>query len=231
MDPAWHYLVETLFWRRAHIPGNTEMDVQLEGKPVQRTAKVFEADQPILARERAFSHLSSIIDVMYEGIGMQYTTDEQARIDLQPYFDSGNAFEMSPNNPERRFKVTLDMMNSVCISLVISYPGETDKKPESFCIYSIGFVDYPDRLDWDVLDSLESLAYESIFYDKFGFSRGQKTEDLDLKGIGGRKINIMSTPYNWENLILDFDGRQIIGSGILKSRYIKKKFMPFFGTK
>jgi hypothetical protein len=31
--------------------------------------------------------------------------------------------------------------------------------------------------------------------------------------------------------MLDFDGRQIIDPGILKSRYIKKKFMPFFGTK
>ncbi len=207
-----HYLVETCFWRQAHGTARAVANIASQDHPIQKTRKEFVADEPIQAREMAFSHFSSIIYVLYQGLGGKFTTDEQARIDLQPYFDSDDAFEANASNPDRRFKVTLDMMNGVEIYMVLTDPEAVGNKVKKYSIHGIRYMDYPDRLDRDLINSLESLAHEYCVYETFDYSVRDYRQELDLKRIGGGKVQILATPFDWDQLMTDFEGRPLISS-------------------
>lgn len=211
-----HYLVETCFWRQAHGTARAIVNNPAQDSPIQKTRKEFVADEPIVAREMAFSHFSSIIDVLYQGLGGKFTTDRQARTDLQPYFDSGDAFEGSASNPDKKFKVTLDMMNGVEIYMVLTDTDAIGTRVKKYCIHGIRYMDYPDRLDRDIINSLESLAHEYCVYETDGYAMRDYKQKLDLQRIGGGQVQILATPFDWEGLMQDFDGRPLVESELLR---------------
>ena len=129
-----HYVVDSQFWRRdiGNILDNVLNGVEYDSALV-KSSKEFSDVNPINAREMAFSHFSSIVDVLYEGLGIVYSTDCQARIDLQKYFDSNNAVELSGSDSNRKFKVSDDIFNGIEIYMVIdnSIEKSKDKKTSS----------------------------------------------------------------------------------------------------
>ena len=80
------YLVHGLFWKgqmhNANYLGTKKDNLCI----INQT---FEDDDLSKARQEAFAYYQSLIDVLYEALGDSYTTDRQARIDLQTYFHAG----------------------------------------------------------------------------------------------------------------------------------------------
>ena len=214
--PTCHYIVETCFWRQPQDTARAVANIAPQNTPIQKTRKEFVADEPIVAREMAFSHFSSIIDVLYQGLGGHFTTDEQARKDLQPYFDSGDAVELMARDPKKKTKLSLDLMNAIDISMVITDPEAVGTKEKKYCIHGIRYIDYPDRLDRDLIDSLESLAHEYRIYKSNGYAVRDYVQELDLQRIGGGQVQILATPFDWEGLMQDFEGRPLVESDLLR---------------
>jgi hypothetical protein len=148
-----HYLVEAKYWRREVPKIHEDNSV---GAPtyedVAESCKIFKNATPPLAREAAFNHYFSILDVLYDGLGKEQTTDAQARIDLQKYLDSGNAIELGNST---KFKTSLDFDKGIEIYMVIENLQENTK--EQFLIHGIRFLDYPDRFDDGISDALQGL--------------------------------------------------------------------------
>ena len=121
MTPTNHYFLEALFYRKAI--GN-KLDFLIKGCDLKdyitHYQKEFRNDSSIIAKEEALSHFQSLIEVLYEGIGKKYTSDKQAEIDLQEYFNSGNDIEFG--SISNKITVTDDLFNGINIYLVNDDP-------------------------------------------------------------------------------------------------------------
>jgi len=202
MKTSIHYLVEATYWRR-EVP-NIHDDHSV-GAPtfadVANTQKTFKNASPLLAREAAFNHYFSILDVLYDGLEKEQTTDAQARIDLQKYLDSGNAIELGNST---KFKTSPDFDKGIEIYMVIENLEKNTK--EQFSIHGVRYLDYLDRFDAGISDCLQGLLKEYHYYQQHGIEVKQYTEDLNLEEVGGEKEKIIKTPFDWQKLILDYKG-------------------------
>ena len=81
-----HYLVHGLFWKEQMYNSN-----HLEAKKDKLCSinKTFANANLSKARLEAFAYYQSLIDVLYEALGDSYTTDQQARTDLQAFLHAG----------------------------------------------------------------------------------------------------------------------------------------------
>ncbi|MDT0295404.1 hypothetical protein ACFQ3R_02775 [Mesonia ostreae] len=197
-----HYLVEAKYWRREVPNIHDKFSVGLPTEAdIAETHTKFEHASPIVARGAAFNHYSSILDVLYDGLEKQRTTDAQARIDLQKYLDSGNALELGNTT---KFKTSPDFDKGIEIYLVME--NLLKKTEEKFLIHGIRYLDYPERLDGGVEESLQGLIKEYTSYQQNGYEIKNNTEALNLEDVGGEKVTIIKTPFNWQKLVLDYKG-------------------------
>ena len=81
-----HYLVHGLFWKEQMHNANY---LKARKNNLCSINKVFANNDLCKARQEAFAYYQSLIDVLYDALGDSYTTDEQARIDLQAFLHSG----------------------------------------------------------------------------------------------------------------------------------------------
>lgn len=81
-----HYLVHGLFWKEPMSNANYH---QAKKDNLCCINKTFEDADLKKARQEAFAYYQSLIDVLYETLGLQYIDDGQAQIDLQVFFDAG----------------------------------------------------------------------------------------------------------------------------------------------
>ena len=195
------YTVETKFWRK-NI-GNKLEFLQNGGDirdAYQRSLKEFKNDSPIIAREEAFSHFQSIIDVLYEAMGKNFESDEQARFDLQKYLNSGNDFELFKNkSPEHRHKISDDVFNGIRVYLIIE--DSVTKNTLKIQIHSINYLDYPECVDEEVFISLDGLIKEVEYYEQFNYPYTKQHEFILLHPIGGKVELILKTPFNWNSFL------------------------------
>jgi hypothetical protein len=171
----------------------------------QRTVKEFRNESPIIAREQAFSHFQSIVDVLYEAMGKSFVSDEEARLDLQEYLNSGNDFEMFKNkSPEHRHKISDDVFNGICVFMIIE--DLTTKKSKKIQIHSINYLEYLERPDEEIQNSLKGLIQEVQVYDQFDYPYAKYHELIALHPIGGKVESIFKTPFNWNSFVKKHDG-------------------------
>lgn len=197
-----HYLVEAKYWRREvpNIHDKFSVGLPTEADIVQTQTK-FKDAYPLLAREAAFNHYFSILEVLYDGLGKQLTTDVQARIELQKYLDSGNALELGNTT---KFKTSPDYDKGIEIYVFIE--NSEKKKEEKFLIHGIRYLDYPERLDGGIEESLQGLITEYKYYRENAYEVKDNLEALNLEEVGGERVTIIKTPFNWQKLILDYKG-------------------------
>ncbi len=213
IKPKISYIVESLFYRK-NI-GN-KLDFLLNNgdlkDAIHLSKKEFKDESPIIARENAFNHFQSIVDVLYDGLDKKYTTDEQARIDLQKYLDSGNAVELLGNNPRKKNKITDDILNGIEIYLVIETPLENNKeKPfNKVLIHGIRYIDYPERVDEGIIESLEGLIKENHYYQDNSYSTKDYITFLILFQIGGTVEPILKTPFDWNSFMKKHEGKALV---------------------
>ena len=81
-----HYLVHGLFWKEPMSNANYHKTKKDNLCCINKT---FADTDFKKARQEAFAYYQSLIDVLYETLGLHYIDDEQAQIDLQVFFDAG----------------------------------------------------------------------------------------------------------------------------------------------
>ena len=169
--------------------------------------KLIENENPILAREDAFKEYEEWIKDLYTGLGKegQYSTDKQARIDLQTFITPSEKHNVQIKENEIDFGNSLGY--GIGVYFVIDKPyhqsWETedmyDKTGDEHLLHGIGTTDiYNDPLE--VSDQLnnEILYYEHYSYDKSNYERRTNFYDWDIDEID--EIHFLETPFDWTGL-------------------------------
>jgi len=215
MKPIVHYIVESKFWRKkiGNKLNNLINGIDFSDSYVN-TSKAFHDLSPIKARKAAFNHYQSIIEVLYEGLSKQYRNDYQARIDLQYYLNSENDVELGN---DIKFKITDDFLNGIEVYMVVDKPlkGKEIKANGKYCIHGIRYVDYIDRLDNDLIENLENLFVENQYYEEYNYPTNKEQVLNHFDPIGGKAEFYLQTPFDWDNLMKEFDGQELIKNGSL----------------
>lgn len=211
MKPQFHYLVDSKFYRKDI--GN-KLDFLLNGgnleEAVVHTTKEFHNESPIVARVEAINHFQSYIDVLYEGKGKKFISDELARIDLQKYFNSGNDVELFGSKPNK-FKIGDDIFNGVYVYMVIDKPIiNGDNKGDKILIYGLGYLDYLDRVDKDIPLTINGLIKECHYYEQLSYSFNKYYSFMNFDKIGGGIESILETPFDWDAFMTKFDGLKLL---------------------
>jgi len=166
--------------------------------------KVFENENPILARQESFKEYEEWLKDLYTGIGNAdgYVTDKQARIDLEKFITPSGKHNVVIDENE------IDIGNSfgygIGVYFIIDLPYHKswensdmyDKKGDEYLLHGIGKGDkYNDPLELSDSLNLEILYYEHYNYDKSDFERKAKIYDWDKPGID--EIHFLETPFDW----------------------------------
>ena len=199
MAPHFHYTVDSVFYRK-DIGDRFDFLVNrgnLDDAMV-KTQKEFRNESPILAREEAFGHFQSYIEVLYEGIHKKYTKDENARIELQKYFNSGNDIELMKSRPHK-FKISDDMFNAINIYMVVDVPfTEKEKKGDKFLVHGIRYIDYEERPDDEIRATIRGLVKECEYYELGSYAFNNHYSFVNFGNIGGKVESILKTPFDWD---------------------------------
>lgn len=125
--------------------------------------EIFENTNPIIAREKAFSHYQSYIDVLLQRKGAEYVNHKKTVVELTDFFASGRKHKFLPD------LVDMDDTN-LSIYMVKKVPevfqntlGETDYQNK----WQIHYMDNQFE-DWSAY-VLKSLMHEYSTYVKHGY--------------------------------------------------------------
>ena len=199
MQQNIHYLVESRYWRRdvPNIHDETHNETPRKEDLVE-TKKEFRHEFPIEARKAAFQHFASILDVLYEGLGILQTTDKQARKDLQNYFDSGNGIEYLSKYPDKRFKMLSrdDIHNRIEIYMV------TNGRKKA--IHGLRCLEYTDGLDEEIIENLKCLILEYKLYKQLKYTTDNLEININFEPIGGKITSILKNPVDWKKLMVTY---------------------------
>lgn len=152
--------------------------------------ETFEDDNPIIAREKAFNHYQSYLDVLLQSKGKEYVSHKKAEPELQDFVKSGKKHKFLPEI------VDTDGM-SLSIYMVKKIPqafqnafGETDYQDR----WRIHYIDNKQE-DWSAY-VLKSLMFEHSIYVKNGYNYKNHLVACDTLGyFKKRSIQpILKTP-------------------------------------
>ena len=194
---------------------------------------VFKNENPIIAREKVFDEYQEWINDLYTGIGKinGYTSDKQARIDLQTFIQNKN---IKINNED--YDINNPLEYGIGIYFVIDEPYNNpsflerfsddsflDKKGDEVLIHGIGNTpEYNDPFEVS-----DSLSIEIVYYDHYEYDKGtyERYYDLYDPELDIDRIHILDTPFDWAELnekneksIIDYDNetdkiKRIIAEG------------------
>lgn len=180
-----HYLVQGLFWRGQMHDENYQ---ETKKDKLCRIVKTFANDDLYAARQEAFANYQSLIDVLYDALGENYTTDRQARIDLQAFLHAG-----CESSVTRIGKITFDdnIFNEIAVYWVhngkkrlihgIAYRPDNEKEESNKNIATMG----------------RNLVAEHNYYEhhNFPFPYDCLCDMTDLN-LGFQFV--LDTPFDWE---------------------------------
>lgn len=201
-----YYKVQTFFWRKSienklmFLINNGDLN-----DAFQISTETFTDVNPLIAREKAFNYFQSIVDVMYEGINKNYINDFEARKDLQIFFNSGNDFELKKTGLTPII-LSDDIYNGVFVYIVTKEPNA--KIENKIQIHSLNYVSDSNAFDEEILTSLNGLITEYEIYKKNNLQFNSSI--IDFKEIGGEKLNILWTPFDWNMFIKQNKGHKLI---------------------
>jgi hypothetical protein len=202
MEPNISYVVEALFYNKTNL---NKLEFLIEGgnltDAVCNFKKVFNEEQPIVARSNAFSFFQSIIDVLYEGLGCEYTTDYQARKDLQCYFNSGSRVELFSRKGSDKIVISDDIFTGIFLSMVTNASSESRLTAISVftktLIYSISHNENDTFSNNDISELLNGLNREASIYQRFpSLSENLNFENLYLNSETPL-FKVLKTPIDW----------------------------------
>ena len=185
-----HYLVHGLFWKEQMH--NADF---LEAKKdnLCRISKTFENTDLGKARQEAFAYYQSVIDVLYDALGDSYTTDKQARIDLQTYFHAGCSKAKT-----RIGKMTFD--DNLFNEIAVYWVNGTDKR----LIHGIWYRTEDEQLQLDerLTTMGDNLIKEHEYYERHRLPiEGETLCDMTDLNLGFQFV--LPTPFDWDGFVED----------------------------
>ena len=198
MKTGFHYVVKAKLIRYKNA---NEIDfLEVEEK--------FENENPILAREAAFSFYQSYLDVLLESKDKKYTSDKQAREDLRSFIEMGTKVK----TPTGEFDYDDSIGNGIAIFLIVDVDkeGESEifsyKKNDDFEIHGIWYGHS---------DSMYGLENEYELYRLYNYDTKNKEREIvycdadewregylgNEKWLDGYRepnsYKILETPFDW----------------------------------
>ena len=184
--------------------------------------EVFEDENPILAREKAFEYFENYIDVLLDSkenfldrFKPQYSTEKYVPISDLPHNPELSAIEeleerlkhLSKYNSDSdsNYRDHIDIYNGIGIYLVMNVPiHPSDAKvenyePEDYPIYGIDFngdVFYPEVL-------IDGLTSEFEYYKHFNYDTKDYAINIKYHYSGKKEAEeekILETPFDWDEL-------------------------------
>jgi Putative DNA-binding domain len=155
--------------------------------------KVFEHENPIIAREEAFNHYQSYIDVL---LGTKKNiTDKQTRIELTSFIDPGTSYRLWTGKSE--IEISDSFGKGIGVFMVIDEPLEdTDKVGEEIIIHGIGRIHSAD----DPQSLMDGLNHEYQYYNHYGYDVKNYKQTIDFCEDGESESEpneILKTPFDW----------------------------------
>lgn len=185
-----HYEVHGLFWKES-----LRDTTYLENKQNKlcHITKTFADIHLYTARQEAFTYYQSLVDVLYEALGDCYTTDRQARIDLQAFLHAG-----CESSVTRIGKMTFD--DNLFNEIAVYWVNGTKKK----LIHGIGYrpEKEPDTLDETIVTMGCNLIKEHQYYERHDIPFSDEIL-CDMTDIGCGFEFILPTPFDWDGFADD----------------------------
>lgn len=185
-----HYLVHGLFWKKQMRNAD-----YLEAKKDNLCSinKTFEDTDLSKARQEAFAYYQSVIDVLYETLGDCYTTDQQARIDLQPYFHAGC-------NKSKKHIGKMVFDDNLFNEIAVYWVNGTEKR----LIHGIWYraKDEQLKLDERLATMGSNLIKEHAYYERHHLPiEGETLCDMTDLNLGFQFV--LPTPFDWDGFVED----------------------------
>jgi hypothetical protein len=167
--------------------------------------KPFFNDNPIIARVEAFRFYQSWIETLLDEIGKEYTTDKQAREDLQAYLKPNTDlnFALGENN--------IDLSNAVSIGIGVYFVIDSPSTPiykddkindhagDEDLIHGIGNSnEFNDPTSFAFFLDNEFEYYCNNDYDYKNYNREATYFDWQSQGVD--EFEFLETPFDWTGL-------------------------------
>lgn len=186
-----HYLVHGLFWKEQMHNSNY---LETRKDKLCSINKTFVDANLSKARQEAFVYYQSLIDVLYETLGDSYTTDQQARIDLQAFLHAGCSTATTHIG-----KMTFDdnLFNEIAIYWV------NDKKKR--LIHGIWYRPKEKLHQPDELLTLmgSNLIKEHAYYEHYNLPFEDETL-CDMTDLNLGFQFVLPTPFDWDSFNNEF---------------------------
>ena len=152
--------------------------------------ETFEDKNPIVAREKAFNHYQSYLDVLLQCKGAAYVSHIKAEADLQDFVKSGQKHKLFPEMVDMDgMSLSVYMVKKIPVAFQNAF-GETDYQDR----WRIHCIDNKHE-DWSAY-VLKSLMFEYSIYKKNGYDcKNQMVPHDTLRYFKKRSIqSILKTP-------------------------------------
>ena len=180
-----YYLVHGLFWKERMHNANYH---ETRKNNLCSINKIFANDDLYKARQEAFAYYQSLIDVLYDALGGSYTTDQQARIDLQAFLHAGCSTAVTHIG-----KMTFDdnLFNEIAV-----YWVDGDKKN---LIHGIWYRPKEKLYQPDELLTLmgSNLIKEHAYYEHYNLPFEDDTL-CDMTDLNLSFQFVLPTPFDWD---------------------------------
>lgn len=185
-----HYLVHGLFWKEQMRNAD-----YLEARKDNLCSinKVFANDDLYKARQEAFAYYQSLIDVLYDALGDNYTTDNQARIDLQAFLHAACSTSVT-----RIGKMTFD--DNLFNEIAVYWVNGTKKR----LIHGIWYRPKEKLHQPDELLALmgSNLIKEHAYYEHYNLPFEDETL-CDMTDLNLGFQFVLPTPFDWDGFVED----------------------------
>jgi len=185
-----HYLVHGLFWQE-QMHNIDYLEAKKDN--LCRINKTFEDTDLSKARQAAFAYYQSLIDVLYEALGDCYTTDQQARIDLQAFLHAGCS-----KSKKHIGKMVFD--DNLFNEIAVYWVNGTEKR----LIHGIWYQDKdePHQLDERLATMGSNLIKEHSYYERHHLPfEGETLCDMTDLNLGFQFV--LPTPFDWDGFVED----------------------------
>nr|WP_315218408.1 ATP-binding protein [uncultured Flavobacterium sp.] len=195
MKPAFHYAVRIKLFNYLNKDEVDFIEHFIE----------FSNDNPILAREEAFKTYQNWLDVLLEGIGKEYTTDKQAREDLQTYLKPN--IDLNIAIGENIFDLSNSLSVGIGVYFVIDVPEPplyrndlaNDHEGDEWLIHGIGnSLEFNDPTNFSFYLEEEFGYYRGNDYDFKNYEREASCFNHESQEVDD--FEYLDTPFKWKGL-------------------------------
>ena len=185
-----HYLVHGLFWKEQMHNSDYH---KAKKDNLCSINKIFEDADLSKARQEAFTFYQSVIDVLYEALGDCYTTDQQARIDLQAFLHAGCG-----KSKTRIGKIIYD--DNLFNEIVVYWVNGAEKR----LIHGIWYrpKDEQQQLDERLATMGTNLIKEHAYYERHALPIEEETL-CDMTDLNLGFQFVLPTPFDWDGFVED----------------------------